>query len=136
MTGSHEPRGGSTRTDPRAPDPLLRGRTYAIPFDPVWEAALALVRGGLPGWTLLGADDNAGLIEGEALTRLLKRALVVGVRVGLDRNAQTRVDLEARSRSGGPDLGARRRIIVAFFNQLDRRLAARPEQILDATGVS
>jgi hypothetical protein len=131
LTEPATPGRARARTERRALDPELRGRTYAIPFDAVWEAALALARGGLPGWVLDEADDQVGVIRARATSRLLRQVADVRVRVGLDENAQTRVDLDSESRTRGPDLGGHRRRIAGFLRALDRRLAPRPGQILD-----
>lgn len=119
------------RTDPASPDPALRGRTYAIPFDRVWSAALELAGGNLRGWRLVEADDQGGLIVAEATRRLLRGVADVRVRVGLDADGQTRVDADSASRGGGPDLGADRRRIRRFMAALDARLGATPGQILE-----
>ena len=130
---THGPRGRGAATDPQAKDPALRGRTYAIPFDPVWEAAVALAGGELPRWSITRADDRSGLIEALATTRLLGRVANVRIRVGLDDNAQTRVDAESVSRKRGPEMGAHRRRLARFFGGLDRRLGASDSQILDGS---
>ena len=122
-------------TDPAATDKRIRGRTYAIPFDDVWKAAARLARGELRGWTLLTADDQEGVITGSAKPLLFGDPSEVRIEIGLDENAQTRVD--ARSSSGGKrgDLGRNRRALGRFFRGLDRALAAQPGQILDPTRV-
>ncbi len=120
------------RTDPRAADRRLRGRTYAIPFDAVWNAALALADGGLKRWRVVDADDEEGLIRAVSTTWLFRFPDDVQIVVGLDENGQTRVDLRSRSRKGRGDLGRNPRLIGHFLRALDQRLDARPEQILDA----
>lgn len=120
-------------TDPHAPDWRLRGRTYAIPFDRVWTVALALSGGGLPRWSLVSADDQRGLIHARVLTRVLRRVDDVRVRVGLDDNGQTRVDLISAALHRKRDLGSNARHIRRFIEELDARLQATPAQILDAT---
>jgi hypothetical protein len=120
-------------TDPRATDPRLRGRTYAIPFDDVWSAATRLLSGGLPGWTLVAADDQAGVIEASTRTRLLGLEGFVRIQIGLDENAQTRVDAVSTSATHYGDLGRSARVLARFFRELDRALGASPGQILDAT---
>ena len=120
-------------TDPMAADRRLRGRTYAIPFDDVWSAANRLVRGELTRWILYTADDQAGVIVGLARPLLWGQPCHVRIEIGLDENAQTRVD--ASSVSGGKrgDMGRGRRALGRFFRALDGTLAARPAQILDPT---
>ena len=123
----------SAQTDPDAGDKRLRGRTYAIPFDDVWGAAMALADGGIRGWTLISSDDQRGSIVAESRTLVFKFVDDVRVHVGLDENAQTRVDLRSASRKGSGDLGRNPRTIGAFLKKLDKRLKAAPEQILDPT---
>ncbi len=111
------------RTRPGASDPRLRGRTYAIPFDRVWTAALGLATE-TPRLSVLRADDQEGAIYAEARGTFLRRITDVTVRIGLDANAQTRVDIETRPRKSGADLGANARRIGRFFQRLDQRLDA------------
>lgn len=120
-------------TDPSARDWRLRGRTYAIPFDRVWNVALSICGGGLPRWSLVSADDRAGVMRARALTRVLRRASEVRVKIGLDANGQTRVDITSISPNRKRDLGASARRIHAFLAALDHRLGAESHQILDAT---
>ncbi|HET9948483.1 MAG TPA: DUF1499 domain-containing protein [Longimicrobiales bacterium] len=122
-------------TDPSSPDALLRGRTYAIPFEDVWNAAVRIAAGELRGWGLLRADDRAGLIEAEVQAGLFGSVDDVRIRIGLDENAQTRVDLEASARSARGDLGRNRRSIGRFLKRLDRALAPGPNQILDPSRI-
>ena len=100
----------------------MRGRVYAIPFDRVWNEALALVGGGLPRWTLSRCDDQEGRIEAAAQRLITRRVDDVEVRITLDVDAQTRVDLTSRGRSGRGDLGANRRHVLLFLKSLDARL--------------
>jgi hypothetical protein len=130
------PRRRSAQTDAASVDPDLRGRTYAIPFERVWTAALHLAGGGVNGWTLLHADDLAGVIEAEAPSPPLSGARAdVRVRISLDRDGQTRVDAESTSRTTGPDFGANRRRLSRFMSLLDNRVNARDGQILDSRPV-
>ncbi len=121
------------RTEPHHPDPTLRGRTYAIPFVQVWEAALRLASGGLRGWSLAAADWNRGSITAESRTLLFRFVDDVEVRVSLDENGQTRVDVASSSRVGRGDLGQNARRVRAFFRALDREAGAGPGTILDPT---
>jgi len=112
------------QTNPAAPDPDLRGRTWAVPFDDVWEAAVWLASGGLRGCSLRRANDRDGIIIAEA------RARFVGVSdftisVVLDADAQTRVDARSVSREGKADLGTNARRIRTFFRRLEDRLEAK-----------
>lgn len=109
------------QTDPAAPDPELRGRTYAVPFEDVWAAAIALANGGLRGCSLKRANDRDGIIIAEA------RARFVGVSdfmisVVLDADAQTRVDARSVSREARADLGTNARRIRNFYRLLEERL--------------
>jgi hypothetical protein len=120
-------------TDPASSDERLLGRTYAIPFDRVWGAAVRLAGGELRRWSIQSADDLSGVIAASTLPRLFGLGDRVRIRVRLDENAQTRVDVSSTSRSDRPDLGRNRRAIGRFLEKLDETLAAKPEQILDAT---
>ena len=103
-------------------DPRLRGRTYAIPFELVWQAARTLANGGLRGWKLIDSDDYEGIINAEVRTLVLRYVDDVRIRVYLDEDAQTRVDIESRSRKGSADFGANARRAARFMRALDRKL--------------
>ena len=118
-------------TDPSASDPRLRGRTYTIPFDAVWETALTVARKRMRGWAVLYCDDQSGVIVAEATSLLWKFIDDVRISIGLDENGQTRVDLKSASRKGKIDWGRNPRGISGFLRRLDRELAVRPNQILD-----
>ena len=124
-------RGSHAATNVDAPDPALRGRTYAIPFETVWQAVVSLAGDGLRGWSIESADDQIGVLKAHALGGLLRPGIDVRVSIRLDHNAQTRVDLLARTRSGRHDLGRSRRLVAHFTERLDRKLEAGPAQILD-----
>jgi uncharacterized protein (DUF1499 family) len=109
------------------------GRTYAIPFEQVWNSAVSLAKEGMPGWTVSSADDLAGFIIASTATRILSIRDDVRIRIGLDQNGQTRVDVSSRSRTERASLGRHRRAIARFLDRLDRRLDARPGRILDPT---
>lgn len=110
-----------TETHPRHEDPTLRGRTYAVPFERVWRASLQIASDRW-GWTVRRTDDVAGVIEIEAKTPLFRFVDDVEIRIGLDQDAQTRVDATSASRVGRGDLGTNARRIRRFFKHLDRRL--------------
>jgi hypothetical protein len=120
-------------TDPASPDARLVGRTYAIPFDAVWAAATRLAGGELRRWTISSADDLSGVIAAGTQARFFGPGDRVRIEIGLDENAQTRVDLSATSRSERPDFGRNRRAIGRFLGKLDEALGAKPGQILDGT---
>lgn len=125
--------GSEASTDPGSPDPRLRGRTYAIPFDRVWTAALDIADGGLRGWRLLHSDDISGVLEAEAVRSLPRRINRVRVRVCLDQNGQTRVDAQLAETGDAFALGGNRGRLRRFITALDQRLGATAAQILDAT---
>ncbi len=107
-------------------DTRLRRRIYPIPFERVWQAALGLA-GHRRGWRVLQADDLEGLIRAEAQT-LLRFVDDVTIRIGLDANAQTRVDMASASRKGKADFGKNARRIGKFLRALDRELGRRPRK--------
>lgn len=117
-------------THPGHGDTSLRGRTYAIPFDDVWQAAVRLTSGGLSRWSLLDADDGPGTLQAEASPTLWGRPTEFLIRISLDRNAQTRVDSMAYTPGPRWDLGACRRRTLRFFSALDRELQADGRAIL------
>jgi uncharacterized protein (DUF1499 family) len=108
-------------TDPDDGDPRLRGRSYAVPFVQVWDAALQIAQG-TPGWTVVSSDPRAGEIVAEATTRLWKFTDDVWVRLSLDENGQTRVEMASASRTGSADLGTNARRIARFLRTLDARV--------------
>jgi hypothetical protein len=112
-------------TQPDHPDPRLRGRTLAVPFDRVWKEAL-LLAAKKQGWTVLDADDLKGVIRAEAQTLVFRFTDDVEIRIGLDQDGQTRVDMTSASRVGKSDLGTNARRIANFLRGLDQRLARAP----------
>jgi hypothetical protein len=115
-------RRGFVETTPTARDPRLRGRTYAVPFEDVWQAALKLTGGGLFRWTRHDADDHEGVILAST-TSLAGAVHDVMVRVTLDDEGQTRVDASAQARKPLTNFGRSRRRLRRFFRALDRALA-------------
>ncbi|MGH7503902.1 MAG: DUF1499 domain-containing protein [Longimicrobiales bacterium] len=111
---------GFAETRPDAFDPRLRGRTYSIPFEDVWQAALKLAGGGVRGCAVLRANDRDGIIIGKAIRRFPPGIDDFTVSVILDTNGQTRVDARSMARNEGIDLGANARRVIRFFQQLDR----------------
>lgn len=116
-------------TDPDHGNPAMRGRRYAIPFEAVWTETIALVDRS-PRWTRIHVDDGCGVVRAEARTRLLHFVDDVEIRLSLDMDGQTRVDLTSRSRTGKWDLGTNGRRIRGFLRALDRALDASPDQVL------
>lgn len=112
-------------TDPQSVDLRLRGRTYAIPFEVVWQASLKLTDRGMLGWTLGRANDQTGIIMALARTPLTGSETDIRIRVGLDANAQTRVDLVSSSRTERGDFGRSKRHIARFLRKLDKELDAK-----------
>ncbi len=119
-------------TRPDHTDPRLRGRTYAIPFAQVWVAALEIARSSR-GWTVLEADEDSGCLQAESETPVFRWVDDVELRMALDENGQTRVDMTSESRVGSSDLGKNARRIRKFFRILDKKIGAGPETILDPT---
>lgn len=109
-------------TTPDAEDTRLAGRTYAIPFEDVWQATLTLIETGLKGWSLVSEDDREGIIRAEVRGRVERLESAVTIRIGLDPDAQTRVDALSACRTGRADLGVNSRRLGRYFNELDRRL--------------
>lgn len=103
-------------------DPSFGRRVYAIPYQRVWTEAMRLATSKSPRWVLLESDDESGVIRAEAATPVLRSVADVEIRVGLDPNAQTRVTMVSRSRTGRWDLGANARRTRRFFQALDRSL--------------
>jgi hypothetical protein len=120
--------GAATR--PSHHDPRLRGRRYAIPFDRVWKSALRLAAADLRGWTVESADEIEGVIVAQARALLFRFVDDVEVRIGLDLDGQTRVDVTSTSRRGRWDLGTNARRIRHFLRRLDRKVGAAPDVIL------
>lgn len=120
-------RRGYVETTRDASDPRLRGRTYAVPFEDVWQASLKLTGGGLSRWSRHDADDDEGVILASSAS-LAGAIHDIMVRVTLDENAQTRVDASAQARKPRTDFGRSRRRLRRFFRALDAALAraARP----------
>ncbi len=99
----------------------------------MWSACLRLADGGLSRWQIVEADDEKGTLDAVTTTLILHKEDEVQIRVGLDENGQTRVDVESSSRDARFDLGRNARRIGAFCRRLDGLLQATPAQILDPT---
>lgn len=107
-----------------AEDARLRGRTYAIPFEDVWQASRYVITQELKHWTLQAEDDQEGTLRAEARGWIRKLTSGIIVHIVLDRDAQTRVDAMSALREGRADLGVNARRVARFFRLLDRRLEA------------
>lgn len=114
-------------TAPGAEDERLRGRTYGIPFQVVWQAALDLVSGGLKRWELTEHDDEEGIIRGIARSRAPGLDSAITVRITLDPDAQTRVDALSSSLTARADLGSNVRRLSRFFQALDQAVVPNPD---------
>ena len=115
-------------TSPKASDPRLQGRTYAIPFERVWSAALLLAAERLPRWDVSSWNDRHGTIQAHVKSRFSKQPDDVRIRVKLDDYGQTRVDVAVQARKG-EDAALKR--IVEFMEALEATLAPAPGEILD-----
>lgn len=113
----------SAVTAPNAEDPQLRGRTYAIPFEDVWQGALRVVRERLRGWTLDTADDQEGHIIAHVQGWFKKLNGIISITITLDEDAQTRVDAQAVTPDTTRDWGLNARRLRAFTRALDREAA-------------
>lgn len=108
-------------TEPEARDPRLRGREYTVPFAAVWDAALRIARES-PGWTVTASDFPAGEIVAEAHTPVWRLVDDVWIRISLDEDGQTCVDVTSSSRTARGDLGTNARRIARFLQTLDRHV--------------
>lgn len=113
-------------------DPRLKGRTYAISFDEVWRASVALVDGELKRWELLETDDEEGVIRGRARSRVERLTGIITIRITLDLDGQTRVDALASSPAARRDLGSNARRLHRYFTALDQRLEERRDSEMAA----
>jgi uncharacterized protein (DUF1499 family) len=107
-----------------AEDARLRGRTYHIPFEDVWQATRYVINRELRRWTLLEEDDQEGILRAEVRGRVRNLASGITIHIVLDRDAQTRVDAISALRVGRADFGVNARRLARFFRHLDRRLEA------------
>ena len=111
----------SAQTSENAEDPRLCGRTYMVPFATVWDEIIGMIGEG-KRWKLVRANEDKGMIGFEATTVVFRFVDDVRVKVQLDQNALTRVDMWSQSRKGKGDMGVNARRIYRFFRDLDRRL--------------
>lgn len=120
-------------THPQHPDQNLRGRTYSIPFAQVWTATETLAAGGLRGWATVMADEDLGILRAECRGMVARSSDDVEIRISLDENGQTRVDMSSTSQVERGDWGRNARRIQKFFRTLDRRVDAGPGKVIDPT---
>jgi uncharacterized protein (DUF1499 family) len=112
------------RTDPQHGDPSLRGSRLDHTFKDVWETALRLASDS-PRWQVVSLDPGSGQIVAEVTTPLWKFVDDVVIRLSLDDQGFTRVDLSSHSRKGRYDFGVNRRRIRGYLRRLERMLARR-----------
>jgi uncharacterized protein (DUF1499 family) len=79
----------------------------------------------MPRWRVILTDEDRGIIQAEARTRVFKFTDDVTIRLRLDDNALTRIDMRSASRRGFNDLGTNARRIARFLERLDQRLGVR-----------
>lgn len=113
----------AARTHATEEDPRLRGRTYSIPFEDVWQSALRIIGGEFRRAHVVSVDDVTGDISVEVGVIIPRATLDVAIRITLDDDAQTRVDMRVIARDRRFDLGASRRLILRFFALLDKALS-------------
>lgn len=123
MSSSRGAQPAGVQTEPAHPDERLRGRTYGVRFEDVWQAALALAGGRQRGWRLLTADDEKGVIHAVATRRFPQAEDAIVIRITLDDNAQTRVDAAAAARDGRPAVRRNAGRLRRFFRALDTEVA-------------
>jgi hypothetical protein len=70
------------------------------------------------------ADDVPGVIQAEVAPLLWGWTGDALVRIGLDAQAQTRVEMVCSSRGARNDLGTSRRRTIRFFRALDEALSS------------
>jgi hypothetical protein len=115
-------------TSRTAADARLRSRVHDIPFEDVWQAALALASGDLRGWTLISANDQQGIIRAEGRTFPFRAIDDVTIRVVLDDDARTWVDASSAARAPGRDFGRNGKRVAKFFAALEDLLVRRPQR--------
>lgn len=120
-------------THPKNPDSRLRGRTYAIPFAKVWSSIVEMAGSDFRRWTTLLADEDVGILRAENRLPILESSDLIEIRISLDENAQTRVDMSSTSREDKGIPGGNARRIRRFFRILDKRVGAGPGKIIDPT---
>jgi hypothetical protein len=123
----------AVQTGAGAADVRLQGRTYAIPFEDVWQGTLRLVRGKLRGWSLEFADDREGVVNALVRSPLKWLQGVVEIRIVLDHDAQTRVDASSTTPEIFHDFGINARRLGRFFTRLDKEAMREHHRRLPST---
>lgn len=120
-------------TRPGHTDERLTGRTYAIPFEDVWQGALRVI-GGRKRWTLDSADDQEGVIITSVRALHSSFNSTFEIRIGLDADGQTRVDASTGMPRAFADLGMNARRINGFFRALDAEAPRENARRIGAAG--
>jgi hypothetical protein len=94
---------------------------------------MQLAAGGRRGWKTVSSNEDLGILQAECQAKPLRFVDDVEVRMSLDENGQTRIDMSSASRTEKGDWGRNARRIRRFFRILDKRTAAGPGKILDPT---
>jgi len=102
---------------PEYPD--VQPQRFNQPFDKVFETALSSAQA--MGWEIRETNNQRGIIEAIATTRLLKYKDDVTLMVTREGDA-TVVNVRSKSRVGKRDLGRNARRIRAFQAELAKRL--------------
>ncbi|CAN5849810.1 hypothetical protein BH23GEM8_BH23GEM8_20260 [soil metagenome] len=110
-------------TDPDHSDRRLQGSAHSLPYSVIWDAALALAHR-MSRWVVVSADSGKGEIVAEATSRFAGFVDDVVIRVSLDDQGLTRVDLSSHSRVGRFDFGANRRRVQKYLRRLEKSIAA------------
>ena len=110
----------SAATSRNSEDASLRGRTYDIPFEDVWQGALRVARERLRGWAVDLTDDENGRISVDVRSRLRSLTGIVRIRITLDEQGQTRVDVASETPGTRRDWGTNARRVRRFLAALDR----------------
>lgn len=121
----------TVRTSPDHADARLTGRTYAIPFEDVWQGALRII-GSRKRWTLDSADDQEGVIVASVKAIHTRFDSSVRLRIGLDDDGQTRVDAATDMPRAFADMGLNARRIAGFLRALDVEAQKEHERRLTA----
>ena len=108
----------TVRTSPEQTDRRLAGRTYAIPFEDVWQGALRIIEA-RKRWTLDSADDEEGIIVASVRALHQRFNSSIRIRIGLDGDGQTRADAVTDMPRAFADMGMNARRVDGFFRALD-----------------
>ena len=101
------------------------GRVYAIPFHDVWDGVLR-VGEELRGWSVGDRDSRAGTLELQTLDTLGYRPLPASIRLWLDEEGQTRLEVRISEERRPLLLPSARSRLRRFLRSLDRTLGVPP----------